>query len=563
MKKLRIIHSLMLLLVVIFIIVCDGVALSTTVEVSGREILVDGTPFIIKGVGYQPTPIGYYPWDVDVYNFGNYERDLPLLRALGSNTIRTWGTVENWDFLDACYNNGIYVIMGFWVDHSKDFSNDDDRQAIKDDFSDYVNTFKDHPAVLMWLPGGEINLHYNNKADWYSLLNELAQVAHDIEGSNYHPVTTDNAGIVEIGESNLGADDISMDALDVWGATIYLGSSFGTLFTDYAAKSIKPFWIAEFGADAWDHINNQEYQETQASFVGGLWDEIAANSDVCSGGAVFEYNDEWWKNEEMVNPSQHDAGPWQRADQPDGWSDEEYYGIVSVENNGDNPDSVSPRQLYFALQEKWRDVVPVLTAKVVGSDSSGRVYNIVDVNNYKVIVYAKTDKYYIQPWAGEDSHADINSDGLWNMSYTHEGDIYTFLVREEHISADTMTSPMTIDGVDVFAEAYGGYSNGEVPPTDTEEVPPPDNNGGSKGAGSCFIATAAFGTPIAEEVKILKRFRDQYLQTNVIGREFVAFYYEHGPAWAEYISDKENLKAMVRMGLRPIIWFSKKVTDDK
>ena len=106
MKKLRIIHSLMLLLVVIFIIVCDGVALSTTVEVSGREILVDGTPFIIKGVGYQPTPIGYYPWDVDVYNFGNYERDLPLLRALGSNTIRTWGTVENWDFLDACYNNG-------------------------------------------------------------------------------------------------------------------------------------------------------------------------------------------------------------------------------------------------------------------------------------------------------------------------------------------------------------------------------------------------------------------------------------------------------------------------
>lgn len=556
MNKLRIIQLFMILLVAIFFMVLDGVALSTTVQVSGRKILMDGTPFTMKGVGYQPTPIGYYPWEIDVYNSGNYERDLPLLRAMGSNTIRTWGKVENRDFLDACYNNGvspIYVIMGFWVDHSKDFSKPEDRQEIIDEFKAYVESFKDHPTVLMWMPGGETNYWYSGyKADWYSLLNELAQAAHEVEGSNYHPVTTDNAGIDEIGDPYWGADDLNMDALDVWCPTIYRKNTFGDLFSEYADKSGKPFCIAEFGADAWDHINNQEYPETQASFVGGLWDEITANSSVCFGGAVMEFSDEWWKN---GNPFQHDLGLWERPDQPDGWTDEEYYGLVSVENNGDNPDSIIPRNVYFTLQEKWRDVVPVLTAKVVGSSVSGRVYNILDVNNYKVIVYAKTNKYFIQPWAGEDSHADISSDGRWNMPYTHAGDIYAFLVREEYISADIMTSTLAIDGVDVFAETFGGYSNGKVPP--------PQNNGGSNKKGHCFIATAAFGTPMADEVKILQRFRDEYLLTNEIGRKFVTFYYKHGPAWAKYISDKKGLKAVVRMGLRPVIWFSKKATNDK
>lgn len=441
-----------------------SVASSTTVRVSGRDILMNGTPFIIKGVGYQPSPVAKYPWQDDVYEFRNYERDLPFLRALGCNTIRTWGKVTNPAFLDACYNGGtspIYVIMGFWVDHTKDLGDPTVRQAIIDDFKEYVTTFMYHDAVLMWLPGGEINYWYRgNVADWYSLLNELAQTAHAIERDNYHPVTTDNGSINEIGNPSLGADDSSMSALDVWGATIYRGSSFGTLFDEYVAKSSKPFWIAEYGADAWDHRNGWEYQTIQASFNGGLWNEIAKNSNVCSGGAVFEYSDEWWKND---NPFRHSPGPGQRSDQPDGWSDEEYYGIVSVENNGDNPDFIIPRQAYFTLQEKWRNAVPVLTAKVVGSAVFGRVYNISGINNYKVIIYAKTDKYYIQPWAGQNPHANIDFHGYWNMPYTHEGEIYAYLVREEFNGTDTMNSPLTIDGIGVFAEAYGGYSSGEFP----------------------------------------------------------------------------------------------------
>lgn len=88
--------------------------------------------------------------------------------------------------------------------------------------------------------------------------------------------------------------------------------------------------------------------------------------------------------------------------------------------------------------------------------------------------------------------------------------------------------------------------------------------GGDDGGdgGGCFVATAAHGTPMAEEVMVLRKFRDQYLLPNEAGAVLVGFYYEYGPHLAEYISDGEKLKSFVRTGLRPLIWFSELVTED-
>ena len=73
---------------------------------------------------------------------------------------------------------------------------------------------------------------------------------------------------------------------------------------------------------------------------------------------------------------------------------------------------------------------------------------------------------------------------------------------------------------------------------------------------SCFIATAAYGSPIDPHVKILRKFRDNYLMTNYWGRKFVCFYYAHSPVIATHISSHESLKAMTRIGLLPFIGFS-------
>jgi len=58
---------------------------------------------------------------------------------------------------------------------------------------------------------------------------------------------------------------------------------------------------------------------------------------------------------------------------------------------------------------------------------------------------------------------------------------------------------------------------------------------------------------MAEEVVVLSRFRDRYLLTNELGRRFVSLYYRHSPALAEFISDREWAKRLVRIALSPLV----------
>jgi hypothetical protein len=72
----------------------------------------------------------------------------------------------------------------------------------------------------------------------------------------------------------------------------------------------------------------------------------------------------------------------------------------------------------------------------------------------------------------------------------------------------------------------------------------------------CFIATAAYGTPMAEEIEILREFRDEYLLTNPLGQAFVDFYYRTSPPIAEFITEHTILKPIVRTVLVPAVVMS-------
>lgn len=69
----------------------------------------------------------------------------------------------------------------------------------------------------------------------------------------------------------------------------------------------------------------------------------------------------------------------------------------------------------------------------------------------------------------------------------------------------------------------------------------------------CFIATAAYGTPMAEEIDVLRQFRDEYLLTNPVGQALVELYYEISPPVAEFIEEHPALKPIVRVGLAPAV----------
>jgi hypothetical protein len=76
----------------------------------------------------------------------------------------------------------------------------------------------------------------------------------------------------------------------------------------------------------------------------------------------------------------------------------------------------------------------------------------------------------------------------------------------------------------------------------------------SSSGNRCFIATAAFGSPMAPEVALLRAFRDTWLLTNAPGRIFVEFYYRMSPPIADFIGRDENLKQITRMTLAPLIY---------
>jgi hypothetical protein len=77
----------------------------------------------------------------------------------------------------------------------------------------------------------------------------------------------------------------------------------------------------------------------------------------------------------------------------------------------------------------------------------------------------------------------------------------------------------------------------------------------SRGCG-CFIATAAYGTPMADEIEILREFRDEYLLTNPLGKGLVEFYYTVSPPMADFVNEHPSLKPIVKAGLLPAVVMS-------
>lgn len=74
----------------------------------------------------------------------------------------------------------------------------------------------------------------------------------------------------------------------------------------------------------------------------------------------------------------------------------------------------------------------------------------------------------------------------------------------------------------------------------------------------CFIATAAYGTSTGEELDTLRDFRDEALLQNSLGSQFVDFYYEYSPPVADFISEHEVLRTLVREVLvDPVAWLVK------
>jgi subtilisin family serine protease len=108
---------------------------------------------------------------------------------------------------------------------------------------------------------------------------------------------------------------------------------------------------------------------------------------------------------------------------------------------------------------------------------------------------------------------------------------------------------------------YGnsGYSN-EAP---TAQSGGGSNLAGGSSGGGCFIATAAYGSPLAAEVRILRELRDTYLLKNICGKMIVFLYYKYSPALAHHISRHHMARKAIRVCLYPLVTLSKWLLDNR
>ena len=127
----------------------------------------------------------------------------------------------------------------------------------------------------------------------------------------------------------------------------------------------------------------------------------------------------------------------------------------------------------------------------------------------------------------------------------------------------TEWEPFSYRGVNTSStDGYSGYtwakiSNNTTPSLDYLQGGSAGQfyeSGGELPTCGCFIATAAYGTPTAKEIDILREFRDTVLLPNSLGVRFVSLYYKTSPPIAKLISQHEVLRTVVRVGfVDPIV----------
>jgi hypothetical protein len=279
----------------------------------------------LRGVCWNPVRVGTtHPEGLDYAAFSDI--DIPLMVQLGVNVVRTYEPLLDRAVLDRLWAAGIRVIESIYPYGGVEASVVTER----------VRAVKDHPAVLYWALGNEWN--YNGLYVGLSLEASLARLNEAAAFVRAEDPTRPIATIY--GELPAPETIAAMPEIDIWGINAYRGLSFGDLFDAWRARSDKPLFIAEYGADAYNATLPGYDPESQAVAVAALTREILEQTTGPGGGApvlggtLFEWNDEWWKDA-TGSPSEQDVGGVApgTGPHPDQVFNEEWWGVVDLDRN--------------------------------------------------------------------------------------------------------------------------------------------------------------------------------------------------------------------------------------
>ena len=188
----------------------------------GFRLLRDGKPYVVKGAGV----VGM---------------DFRTLAERGGNSVRTWGVETAERDLDEAAKHGLTVALGLPVAAERwgvDYRDKDAVAAQRQRVRDAVERYREHPALLAWIIGNELN-HGMKDPRVYDEVNALSKMIHALDPN--HPTTTTITAGDEPLEAVKRARDLDFISIQLYGALV--------LMPRYADEWLggKPFMVTEWG----------------------------------------------------------------------------------------------------------------------------------------------------------------------------------------------------------------------------------------------------------------------------------------------------------------------------
>lgn len=358
------------------------------------KLMVNGKEMIVNGINWDYVPIGNGILDKGIWDKSDdiiksaLDSEMSLFKNMGVNAIRTYGLEPKW--ITYIYENyGIYTMLntqfgaygltinGAWTPQT-DYTDAATREVLMKEVTDMANKYKDTPGLLIYMIGNENNYHLSwtgaeteaipidgvdpgirlAAEGLYKAFNDAAIEIKKIDNSV--PVAICNGDLLYLDIVKQYCTDI-----DIYGTNMYRGISFGDAFQRVKDELNLPILFAEFGADAFNAIDNKEDQFSQAYYNIGNWKEIYQNAAGLGkagnsiGGFTFQSSDGWWKWNQTKDFDVHNTiatwpnGGYERDLAPGGNNmNEEWFGICAKgPTNERGLYELYPRAVYYALKE--------------------------------------------------------------------------------------------------------------------------------------------------------------------------------------------------------------------
>jgi hypothetical protein len=245
----------------------------------GFRLIRNGSPFVIQGAGG--------------------ERHLDVLAACGGNSIRTWGAetpdtlVRGRRMIDVAHEHGIAVTVGIWLGHERhgfDYTKPSQLDAQRQQVETAVRRFKDHPALLMWGLGNEMEGPTGagaNPAVWKEV-NHLARMVKLLDPD--HPVMT---VVANVNAEKLAAIRTHAPDIEILGVNAYAGAAgVGARLHDHGWN--RPYCVTEYGLPGPWEVDHTVWKapieplsRRKAGFTYVAYEEIMADTKQCLGAYVF------------------------------------------------------------------------------------------------------------------------------------------------------------------------------------------------------------------------------------------------------------------------------------